>query len=70
MTSAEPLCPSCQRAYAYSTPRGTLGHRFCFACDQQDGWAARKHQEAAELRRRLYAVEDAFRKLVRQRRKQ
>jgi hypothetical protein len=70
MTSPEPLCPSCHRAYAYSPPRVTRENSLCFACDQQDGWAAKKHQEAAELRRRLSAVEDAFRTLVRQRRQQ
>jgi hypothetical protein len=68
MTSPEPLCPRCQRAYCYGIPKDTLGNRICFACDAQDGWAAKKQQEAAELRSRLCAVEEAFRKLMEQRR--
>jgi hypothetical protein len=68
MKSSEPLCPRCQCAYFYGTPRGTLGNRVCFACDEQNGWAEKKQQEAAELRSRLRVVEDAFRTLVQQRR--
>jgi hypothetical protein len=48
--------------------RGTLENRVCFTCDEQNGWAAKKQKEAAELRNRLWAVEDAFRKLLQQRR--